>query len=146
MEEATTVAEEEAAKSNAGEPEEWFIGKIKSYAPMQGYGFIECDDTFQVYESDVFLHRMQVQDGRLGRPQKGDTVRFSVEMNKKGRPQARNVDRYVEGGPWVPATKSFVGRVKSYSDKQGFGFIACEDTKIVFKSDIFIHKIQYEEA
>lgn len=124
--------------------EETFVGQVKSYAPQQGYGFIECQDTFDKYKSDVFLHKNQVENGPLKRVSKGDSVRFSVEMNKKGRPQARNLQRHVPFG--VPPEKTFVGRVKAFSPAKGFGFIACDDTRNIFNSDIFLHKIQFETA
>eukprot|EP00415_Alexandrium_ostenfeldii_P004869 UN4869 len=76
---------------------------------------------------------------------KGDPVRFSVTMNKAGRPQARNVFRHV-GEVWVPPTKNFVGRVKAFSKEKGFGFIECDDTRHIFNSDIFLHWKQFEEA
>jgi len=127
------------------EREEWFVGEVKSYAPQQGYGFIQCEDTFTKFNSDVFLHRKQVEEGPLKRVARGDKVRFSITMNKAGRPQARNVERYVEGG-WVPSTKSFLGRVKGFREDLGYGFIACEDTRNIFNADIFLHRNQYEAA
>lgn len=125
--------------------EEWYVGEVKSFAPVQGYGFIQCEDTFARFNSDVFLHKRQVEEGPLKRVQKGDKVRFSVEMNKAGRPQARNVERYNDGA-WVSPEKSFLGRVKGFREDLGYGFIACEDTRNIFNSDIFLHRNQYESA
>lgn len=128
------------------QPQEWFIGTVKSYAPAQGYGFIESEDTFTRYGTDVFLHRSQVEDENGARKvSQGERVRFAVDLNKKGRPQARDVQKYVESNAVAP-TKTFVGKVKSFSVERGFGFIACEETRSIFGGDIFLHKKQAEEA
>jgi len=132
-----------SGKGAASEPEKFYVGRIKSYAPQQGYGFIECEETWVLYNADVFLHKNQVEGGNLKKANLGDTVQFCVERNKAGRPQARNVERYVEG---APPTKSFVGKVKSYSDELGYGFIQCEDTQNIFSGDIFLHKRQFDSA
>jgi len=144
--------EEEAAeprrrRRGGGDEEaeaEVFVGQVKSYASQQGYGFIDCEETFARYSSDVFLHKNQVEE-KMKRVAKGDKVRFCVTMNKAGRPQARDVDRYVDSSV-VPPTKTFVGRVKGFREDLGYGFLSCEDTRNIFSGDIFIHRNQYAPA
>lgn len=130
---------------DAEEEQEWFVGQVKSYAPSSGYGFIECEDTYRQYGTDVFLHKTQVEQGLSNKARKGDAVRFCVTMNKAGRPQALAAEPFV-ATPFVAPTRSFVGRVKRYNAAQGFGFIACEETQSIFNSDVFLHKQQFEDA
>lgn len=40
---------------------------------------------------------------------------------------------------------TYIGYLKSYNPGQGYGFIACDDTFKIHKSDVFIHKAQIEE-
>lgn len=65
-----------------------FVGTMKSFSPDHGFGFIECPATHSVYNRDVFLHQKQM--GATGLVV-GDRVQFSVELNARGQPQARNV-------------------------------------------------------
>ncbi|CAE7718003.1 unnamed protein product [Symbiodinium necroappetens] len=126
------------------------VGTIKSYFPEQGFGFIECPELFELHQADVFLHKNQV-DQHLGkRAFPGDKVKFLVGMNKAKKPQARNVARFVgesaDTGSWVDGNKTYVGRVDKYWPAKGYGFIACEETRGIFQSDVFLHKNQAEEA
>eukprot|EP00929_Paragymnodinium_shiwhaense_P005161 TRINITY_DN10674_c0_g1_i4.p1 TRINITY_DN10674_c0_g1~~TRINITY_DN10674_c0_g1_i4.p1 ORF type:complete len:455 (-),score=80.44 TRINITY_DN10674_c0_g1_i4:256-1620(-) len=65
------------------------LGSVKSYSPQSGYGFIECTETREAYERDVYLDGSQIPkhvteiQGRL--------VEFDVQLNPRGQPQARNV-------------------------------------------------------
>merc|ERR1719217_600685 len=90
-----------AQAHHAGKPPE-FYGRVKSYNPKQGYGFLECPDARARFGRDVFLHKAQMGEllGRFVGPgtrlePKWLTmqVRFSVEINKQGMPQARDVAR-----------------------------------------------------
>lgn len=67
-------------------------GKVKSYNNEKGFGFIECDHTFRRFKRDVFLHKQQA-DGL----QVGDAVKFELELNPQGNPQARNVTKMLPG-------------------------------------------------
>lgn len=130
--------------------QDWYVGTIKSYFPEQGFGFIECPELFELHQADVFLHKNQV-DQHLGkRAFPGDKVKFLVGMNKAKKPQARNVARFVgesaDTGSWVDGNKTYVGRVDKYWPAKGYGFIACEETRGIFQSDVFLHKNQAEEA
>jgi len=67
------------------------LGTLKSFSPSQGYGFIECEETYKLYGRDAYLTRSEM-------PQQenawliGQTVEFAVCVNAKGHPQARNVN------------------------------------------------------
>ncbi len=62
-------------------------GRIKSYNRRQGYGFIECSETFAQYHRDVFLHKHEIGDLPVGAP-----VSFTVQLGRRQRhPQARDV-------------------------------------------------------
>jgi len=66
-------------------------------------------------------------------------------------PQAANQASGVEvetGGMsgvsiWRPQYK---GRIRSFSDQKGFGFIDCPETLRAFGRDVFIHRFQYAEC
>eukprot|EP00411_Alexandrium_monilatum_P100200 CAMPEP_0175772592 /NCGR_PEP_ID=MMETSP0097-20121207/72632_1 /TAXON_ID=311494 /ORGANISM="Alexandrium monilatum, Strain CCMP3105" /LENGTH=271 /DNA_ID=CAMNT_0017082957 /DNA_START=1 /DNA_END=813 /DNA_ORIENTATION=+ len=66
---------------------------VKSYNPDKGFGFIACEDTYKQYKCDVFLHKQQAEEAQG--LQVGDAVKFLVEVNAKGKPQARKVARVI---------------------------------------------------
>ncbi|CAD7950841.1 unnamed protein product [Amoebophrya sp. A120] len=63
-----------------------FRGSIKSWWPEKGYGFLECEHTFSMYGCDIYINRLAI-----GLFQKHDEVFFSVELNKEGKPQGKNL-------------------------------------------------------
>merc|ERR1712087_626704 len=63
-----------------------FHGSIKSYNADKGYGFIESAEAYNFYQRDVFLHKAVI-----GNLTVGQNVTFTVEMNEKGMPQARDI-------------------------------------------------------
>ncbi|CAE8646677.1 unnamed protein product, partial [Polarella glacialis] len=65
-------------------------GKVKSYNAEKGFGFVSCDATFGKYQRDVFLHKEQAKGLAVG-----DMVKFKVEVNMQGNPQARQVSKLV---------------------------------------------------
>jgi len=71
-----------------------YEGTVKSYNPDKGFGFIFCEATLKRYQSDVFLHKKQAEGVSLG-----DKVTFEVEVNERGKPQARNVIRVTKPPP-----------------------------------------------
>jgi cold shock CspA family protein len=67
--------------------EQRFLGVIKSFRPLpQGFGFIECAETFARFQRDVFLHHSQI-----GRCTVGQNVSFMISTNSSGQPQANKV-------------------------------------------------------
>lgn len=63
-----------------------YQGRIKSFNAKQGFGFIECPEAHAIYGRDVFLHKAQIGDLKVG-----TEVTYGVEMNKQGMPQARDI-------------------------------------------------------
>ena len=70
--------------------EERYIGRIKRYqdGPLGGYGFIDCDEVKSRFSRDVYIHKNQMIGFQIG-----DEVSFTIALNNKGEPQARNVMR-----------------------------------------------------
>merc|ERR1719199_619187 len=73
------------ARADAGGGQR-YCGRIKSFNPKQGFGFIECAEAHARFHRDVFLHKAQIGDLKVGAE-----VSFCVEQNKQGMPQARSV-------------------------------------------------------
>merc|ERR1712187_241094 len=61
-----------------------FVGTIKSFSDLKGYGFIACPE-LEAY-GDVFLH-MDMK----GDLQRYQTVSFTAVLTKNGKPQAKDV-------------------------------------------------------
>jgi len=72
--------------ASAGLPPGRYRGRIKSFNPEKGFGFIECSETYQQFNRDVFLHKAQCGDMAVG-----TEVTFIVETNKQGMPQAKEL-------------------------------------------------------
>lgn len=109
-----------------------YLGKLKLFLLKDGYGFLSCEETFQQYRSDVYVHQNELLDNATVRFLIGEAVSFAVELNSKGRPQARDVRR------------RFEGKVKSYFLQNGYGFIACSEQGL-FDGDVFLHKNQADK-
>ncbi|KAJ9447308.1 hypothetical protein DIPPA_11524 [Diplonema papillatum] len=65
---------------------ERLLGMVKSFSTGSGFGFIECEEVQRRYRRDAFLHRAQAGEVTVG-----NVVEFSVDVNEKGMPQARDV-------------------------------------------------------
>lgn len=121
-------------------------GLVKSYNSATGFGFITCTESIQLFQRDVFLHRSEAeQSGAVI----GATVSFQIELNRSGKPQARDVR--VEAPPALTtdgvdpqavSKQEFEGNIKSVNQQGGYGFINCEDTYRLFKKDVFVHHSQ----
>lgn len=86
-----------ATTSHGPPPTTWrptYNGRIRSFTETKGFGFIECQETLQLFDRDVFVHRAQMAEAGV---KVGQYVTFEVEPNVKGQPQARNV-RVLEYG------------------------------------------------
>merc|ERR1719215_1068723 len=62
------------------------VGRIKSFDPEKGYGFIDCPESYGRFGRDVFIHKNQMGDLGVGME-----VSFFIDTNKEGHPQARNI-------------------------------------------------------
>lgn len=91
-----------------------YRGKIKSFNPEKGFGFIDCAETYAQFNRDVFLHKAQFGDMAVG-----TEVTFSVETNKQGMPQAK--DLQVFGTAGGATGKGGRGKGKGGRGKDGKG-------------------------
>ena len=72
-----------------------FSAKSKSIPnpPGKGFGFIECAETFAVFNQDVFLHKKEMPSVE----HVGAEVQFQIMLNNKGQPQATEVQVIGQG-------------------------------------------------
>lgn len=91
-----------------------YSGKIKSFNKEKGFGFIECAAAHQQYGRDVFVHKATVGENVIV----GTDVKFAVELNKQGMPQARDVWPYQGKGVKASGGK---GEGKSKGKGKGKG-------------------------
>ncbi|CAE7427209.1 unnamed protein product [Symbiodinium sp. CCMP2456] len=96
-----------------------FRGRIKSFNAKQGFGFIENSEAFAIFGRDVFLHKAQIGNLKVGTEADPDPdangsdlldpslvqVTYTVEMNKFGMPQARDLAT-LDGKPPGPPPAS----------------------------------------
>merc|ERR1719494_315626 len=72
-----------------------FKGFVSSFSQVNGFGFVGGDEITQTFGKDVFLHFRELQQimGGIQKPTipSGTWVTFTVTMNQKGQPQARDV-------------------------------------------------------
>merc|ERR1712176_1726966 len=61
-----------------------FVGTIKSFSDIKGYGFIACPE-LEAY-GDVFLHMDMKKNF-----QRFQTVKFTALLTKNGKPQAKDL-------------------------------------------------------
>jgi len=67
-----------------------YNGTLKSYNETTGFGFIACDETFAMYNRDIFLHKNEAE--KIQNRKMGDHVIFSLQLNEQGAPQAVGVE------------------------------------------------------
>lgn len=135
-----------------------YKGIIKSFNSQTGWGFIECEQTFQLYGKDMFVLKSALPGGVAER---GDQVSFAVVLEHNG-PVATNVQvvRKAAGSatggcamnPSTPFPRvgmqpsatngeaTFVGTVKSFNAEKGWGMISCKQTEQVYGKDVFLPK------
>jgi len=68
-----------------------YNGTLKSYNETTGFGFIACDETFAMYNRDIFLHKNEAE--KIPNRKLGDHIMFSLQLNEQGAPQAVSVER-----------------------------------------------------
>merc|ERR1711920_1121916 len=81
-----------AGGSVPGVTDQRWQGVVKTFNP-RGFGFITCDELFEIMGHDVFLHEAQVIELGESSLSPGDAVTFAVFINGKGQPQARDLER-----------------------------------------------------
>lgn len=87
-----------------------FKGFVRSFSQVNGFGFVGGDEITQTFGKDVFLHFRELQQimGGIQKPTipSGTWVTFTVTMNQKGQPQARDVqfEPTQAGAPYDPSS------------------------------------------
>mmetsp|Transcript_70565 Transcript_70565/g.181929 ORF Transcript_70565/g.181929 Transcript_70565/m.181929 type:complete len:511 (+) Transcript_70565:162-1694(+) len=66
--------------------EKMYEGRLKSFSPKDGYGFIACAALKSMYGRDVYIHKSKVPDGASS----GCSLQFTIGLNAKGQPQAQS--------------------------------------------------------
>merc|ERR1719373_935446 len=103
-------------------------GTIKSVNAAKGFGFIVArglpGDIYFKTSSQEFVE--------------GQNVYFTLRWTRDGKPQANNVTSAMSNGEEV------IGAIKSFSDKNGYGFVAANDyaQDIYFKKQDLPHELQ----
>lgn len=133
------------------ESECWYVGKLKSFRPATGFGFVECTETHKRYCTDVFIHKNEV----LANWRIGQYLKFSITCNSRGQPQARDVCWLPLNDPQpaclskqaeqIPGTRH-IGTLKSFGPNKGYGFIECDDVFAKFMRDVYLDKAQMPEG
>eukprot|EP00442_Polarella_glacialis_P036152 CAMPEP_0115150348 /NCGR_PEP_ID=MMETSP0227-20121206/64994_1 /TAXON_ID=89957 /ORGANISM="Polarella glacialis, Strain CCMP 1383" /LENGTH=399 /DNA_ID=CAMNT_0002560713 /DNA_START=94 /DNA_END=1294 /DNA_ORIENTATION=- len=108
-----------------------YVGNVGSFNPFKGWGFIDCADTKQLYGSDVFLMKNELNGFAVS---KGDQVSFNVTTGDKGA-RATNVKVLTVGADGM---QSFFGELKSFNPQKGFGFIGSAASESIFGKDCFV--------
>eukprot|EP00929_Paragymnodinium_shiwhaense_P111804 TRINITY_DN80088_c0_g1_i1.p1 TRINITY_DN80088_c0_g1~~TRINITY_DN80088_c0_g1_i1.p1 ORF type:complete len:1490 (+),score=369.35 TRINITY_DN80088_c0_g1_i1:276-4745(+) len=85
-----------------------YVGTVKSFHEETGFGFLSCPATYVLYRRDVFLHYRQMKATGL---QVNDRVCFKVELNSRGQPQARQVNRVDPDGNEITDAAIATGRL-----------------------------------
>lgn len=117
---------------------------LKHIDRSKGFGFIQCDEVHERYNSDVFVRVCDLFEHKVG-----DCVCFSLGESKRGQPQGTKLKLHEESlketttgnDKATPASHMF-GTVKSFDAGQGYGFISCEETLVKYGRDVFVHKNQ----
>jgi len=113
-----------------------FDGTLKSFVAKSNYGFVACQELFDIFGCDVFLAGFAVNQ----QIDVGADVSFTVKLNKDGKPQAFDpLPGHTETlGHWHEGGRRFQGMVKSYVHKSQYGFISCEELRTEFGCDAFV--------
>jgi len=89
------------------------LGRIKSYNPRHGFGFIDCPAAAAQFGRDVFIHKALIGDLVVG-----DEVNFAVQQSKDGRPQARDIRR-PDGSMPGPTPDDVKAQYVAKQDREG---------------------------
>jgi len=90
---AAAQSQAQQQQAAAGNASGRLLGRIKSYNSEKGFGFIECPVTKKQFDRDVFVHKAQISNFKVG-----DEVTFTVELSKQNWPQAKDLQYAGAGG------------------------------------------------
>lgn len=155
---AVTAADAEA-KINSLINGERIQGNLKSYNPGKGFGFIVSAICKELFQSDVYVNRNQVDECGAT---VGSQVSFTVFLTPDGKPQARSLSVDIQGsgqqvtsGPTPrmrddhtapnhsQGERRCFGTIKSLGHQKEFGFIACPEVHEAYGADVFLHKTHF---
>jgi len=120
-----------------------YIGQVKLWNTLKGYGMISCPDTLARYGKDMFFMKSAVSSGAIQAIQVGARVSFGVTAGLKG-PEGASVQVLSEcatdGGAAPDSVKSttYSGTIKSFYDEKGWGHIVCDATYQLYGKDMFL--------
>lgn len=126
-------------------------GTIKKIDEKKGFGFVFCQELFNIYGSDVFVTPKQMSGFSLGA-----SVSFAIKVDSQGRPQAVDLQQcepLAESARPPAETEANVGEddddflritgtIKSYSAEHGYGFLTGKEALFRFGRDVFLHSKQ----
>eukprot|EP00747_Dinoflagellata_sp_TGD_P086995 gnl/TRDRNA2_/TRDRNA2_163489_c0_seq7.p1 gnl/TRDRNA2_/TRDRNA2_163489_c0~~gnl/TRDRNA2_/TRDRNA2_163489_c0_seq7.p1 ORF type:complete len:219 (+),score=40.84 gnl/TRDRNA2_/TRDRNA2_163489_c0_seq7:111-767(+) len=101
-------------------------GICKSYNPHKGWGFISSNG------KEYFFVRKEL-NGYWAEP--GTEMSFNIGADEKGRPLANEIQVKQEEDP---EKQKYIGTVKSFDEKAGYGFIECGATRAIHGKDVFV--------
>jgi len=126
------LAMTEAAEGEGEGEGETFVGEVARYDMALGRGFIVCDGVNDTFGTDVYVHRNVLAKTRAT---VGDIVRFKIHVNSRGEPQASHPMEVIgSNGPKFENQ----GKVKSFSEKTGYGFIDCPPVREEYGRDVYL--------
>jgi len=109
-----------------------YFGVVKSVNPEKAWGHISCEAVTQNFGKDAFLRRSEIEAHALDINMQ---VSFRIEHASKG-PQAVEVVPMPDGA----FGGVFEGKVKSFNETKGWGFVTSQEVQNIFGKDIFLHK------
>lgn len=110
-----------------------FVGKVITFNSKAGRGFIECEEIREAYDKDIYVHGSVLAKAGANI---GDLVEFSIHISPQGLPQASSPLKVLESEGQREA--AFRGRLKSFSEKTGYGFIECDETFQTYGRDVYV--------
>jgi len=93
-----------------------YYGWVKSVNFEKGFGFIVCPQTYAQFQRDVFVRGQDLQG-----LEQGQMVTFTLDKNKNGMPQARDVQASAEQGTPMPTKGKGKGGGHDGKGKDGKG-------------------------
>merc|ERR1712216_413691 len=116
-------------KGQVGEDIGEYEGMVKG-TNEAGHCFMICEKLLEEgWQGDVLLQPEENVGYEFG-----DTIRFTAFKNGQGKLGAKNAT-FISSS-YIGA---YVGTVKSYNEANGYGFIACDETKELGHADVFLH-------
>jgi len=114
------------------EEEEVYFGTLKGINAEKGWGHVSCESVQKTMGKDLFIMKTSLENTNL---HPGQPVSFNIAQGPKG-PHAVNLKPFDAHSSGMV----FTGKIKSFNDIKGWGFIESAQAQPIFFSDIFVHK------